>query len=364
MIISPSVKQRSAPDRRRREEGAGREAEEEEEATLSAAAAAVVGAVVGKMTWSTGDSYEGGFKDDLKHGQGTHETEEGTYVGEFQAGRRNGEGTMTWKNDHRYTGAWKDDKHHGVGKLVTGSDAYAGDWDSGKRDGQGTVTWSNGNSYSGAWQDNKQMGIGTYSWKEGGQAYTVELAGDKQNQMDANSPWIPAYQQAQFDVFLSHKQSDSADFCRALQVDLQSNRGLRVFLDQDDNGDIGTLMDRVRNSQNFLFVLSTNIFESPWCLKELRAAIAANRNVVLLTHPDARWADSSFPPASLIPSDVASAFHSVAVQFHRAYYKAGVDKLMERIQLQEKPKQLQSTAATTVKEAESPSAASEPLIVG
>lgn len=41
----------------------------------------------------------------------------GEYSGEFAAGLKSGQGTMTWKSGITYTGAWKNGQPHGTGNF-------------------------------------------------------------------------------------------------------------------------------------------------------------------------------------------------------------------------------------------------------
>ena len=63
-------------------------------------------------------SYKGNFEDDLYDGQGTLVNSEGTYVGSFKSGFKNGQGKMTFKSGDVYIGQWKDAEMHGEGKLI------------------------------------------------------------------------------------------------------------------------------------------------------------------------------------------------------------------------------------------------------
>jgi len=62
-------------------------------------------------------SYKGQFANDLKNGQGTEISGEGTYVGEWKDGTRSGIGKMTYKNGRIYEGYWANGMPNGEGKL-------------------------------------------------------------------------------------------------------------------------------------------------------------------------------------------------------------------------------------------------------
>lgn len=84
----------------------------------------------------SGDTYEGEFKNGMKHGQGTYTYRNAaTYVGEFKNDMRNGQGTFEFFDGDKYEGEWKNDKRHGQGTwtYAMGHDElalrqYVGEW--------------------------------------------------------------------------------------------------------------------------------------------------------------------------------------------------------------------------------------------
>jgi hypothetical protein len=56
-----------------------------------------------------------------QQGPGTHTFVDGSYTGEFQAGKRHGQGKMIYLADSSYEGAWAKDKKHGYGVLSSAS---------------------------------------------------------------------------------------------------------------------------------------------------------------------------------------------------------------------------------------------------
>jgi len=101
----------------------------------------------GIFLYSTGDYYEGNFKDNKRHGQGTHFYNNGRYlhnsgdkydgdkyVGEFKDDKRNGQGTFFYKDGSKYVGEFRDNKMHGQGTYFF---------------------YKNGTIQSGLWKDGK-----------------------------------------------------------------------------------------------------------------------------------------------------------------------------------------------------------------
>ena len=62
----------------------------------------------GKMTWSSGEVYEGGWQHGLQHGRGTMRwLDRRMYVGEWSCGKPNGNGLMLYPDGRREQGQWR-----------------------------------------------------------------------------------------------------------------------------------------------------------------------------------------------------------------------------------------------------------------
>ena len=93
-----------------------------------------------------GDTYEGEWKNNIRHGKGTYTFANGIkYVGNYKDGKRHGQGTYTFANGEKYVGNFKDDKKHG----------------------QGTFTWPDGDKYVGNYKNDSPHGLGTYTFANG-----------------------------------------------------------------------------------------------------------------------------------------------------------------------------------------------------
>lgn len=149
-------------------------------------------------------------------------------------------------------------------------------------------------------------------------------------------PTTSAPAHGEYLVFLSHKQTDAKDFARALHAQF-TLRGVPTFLDMEFKEELNDLEAIVAQIPNFIFILSDNVLESKWCLKELASAIRSNANVILVTKEGARWGpdrESTFPPYSLIetlPEEVRPAFTSKAIAHSDEYYQSFIDGLFARI---------------------------------
>ena len=81
-------------------------------------------------------------------------------------------GTFTYTNGDKYVGGWKDDKRHGQGTYTFGpgefyGDVYVGEYKDGMYHGQGIYTFADGSKYVGEFKDDKRHGQGTYTFADG-----------------------------------------------------------------------------------------------------------------------------------------------------------------------------------------------------
>ena len=128
-------------------------------------------------TWKNGDYYEGDWKNNKMHGNGSFVVgnlgDQGTnagdkFVGAFKNGKRNGFATYYHLGDNKFKG-----------------DIYKGNYKENKKNGYGTYYYlannsSKGEIYKGQFKDNLSHGKGTYSWASGAK-YIGEFKGDKRS---------------------------------------------------------------------------------------------------------------------------------------------------------------------------------------
>uniref|UniRef100_A0A7S3QWI4 TIR domain-containing protein n=2 Tax=Dunaliella tertiolecta TaxID=3047 RepID=A0A7S3QWI4_DUNTE len=148
--------------------------------------------------------------------------------------------------------------------------------------------------------------------------------------------------QQEYDVFLSHKRSDAADFARAL-YNLLVLRGIRTFLDYEYEEELqldGGLAQIVSHCRNFIFVLTDNVLQSDWCKQELQSAADHGKNIILVVKEGSRWPDvegsksSPFPGAHLLTGfspKLRSVLMRKAIHHSDEYYQTFVEKLLKRL---------------------------------
>jgi hypothetical protein len=106
-----------------------------------------------------------------KDGQGTIQSEEGKYVGDYQEALRHGYGVMEYSNGDHYEGWWANGLREGEGKMtwyrptVFDEDhhgwRYIGHWKAGKFHGHGELWYDvEGGKYSGYFEEGRRHGCG------------------------------------------------------------------------------------------------------------------------------------------------------------------------------------------------------------
>ena len=107
------------------------------------------------------DLYFGFFTNLQPHGYGKMNLlKEGTYIGNWEEGKRFGQGKFINKEGKAWIGNWKFNKLDGVGKLVEKDKSYyEGEFENGCRT-KGKYYYSNGKIYDGFWKEEKMNGKG------------------------------------------------------------------------------------------------------------------------------------------------------------------------------------------------------------
>jgi len=115
----------------------------------------------GRLANGDGDFYEGGLKNDHKHGKGIMKFADGrVFEGEYIRGQMV-QGKTTYQDGSVYSGSWVDGMRHGRGKcvFVDGSE-YEGEFREGNFHGRGKMTWNDGGWYVGDWCEGEMHGRG------------------------------------------------------------------------------------------------------------------------------------------------------------------------------------------------------------
>ena len=76
-----------------------------------------------------------------------------------------GRGLMVWPDGSQYEGEWKDNERHGEGSHLTSNGAiYQGRFVHGVKEGPGVLTYIDGNSYVGDWENDNIKGVGIFNF--------------------------------------------------------------------------------------------------------------------------------------------------------------------------------------------------------
>ena len=141
-----------------------------------------------------GSRYEGDFKENTRHGNGTYYLPNGSvYEGEWRANRMSGGGTFKWPDGSTYIGNWKDGKRHGQG-ILQASDGftYDGSWVENAMEGRAVATYPSGQRYEGMFMNGRREGRGSIIFANGavyeGRFRDDAMEGSGTMKMTSNAP--------------------------------------------------------------------------------------------------------------------------------------------------------------------------------
>ena len=100
-------------------------------------------------------------------GTGGAEFEDGTYDGDWKAGKREGYGEMTWGDGSIFKGTWKNDlRAEGEMRMASGT-IYIGKFQNEKLNDKARLLLSNGLIFDGAFDNGFVSAVGKISYPNG-----------------------------------------------------------------------------------------------------------------------------------------------------------------------------------------------------
>jgi hypothetical protein len=124
--------------------------------------------VDGRMSYATGDIYDGRWRGSMPNGAGVITWRDGAvYQGDFLNGRMHGKGTLVWSTGDTYTGEFFQGMMHGKGTFFFNPESvggrkmgYHGDWRDGLFQGKGILSLADGRKYNGEFDAGVRSGNG------------------------------------------------------------------------------------------------------------------------------------------------------------------------------------------------------------
>ena len=137
-----------------------------------------------------------------------------------------------------------------------------------------------------------------------------------------------------YDVFLSHKQSESQDRAKVYKLFLEQNR-IHAFYDKDELTDadwtIEKVIELVSRSKSLMFFLTPTILDNPWCQLELLIAIKAKIPIFILS-VEPTWPQKHININKLqIPPYLKYAFKTKIIKDHRYNFDTLVKQVVGEI---------------------------------
>jgi len=125
----------------------------------------------------------------------------------------------------------------------------------------------------------------------------------------SDEPILPKY-----DIFVSHKQTTGKYLAQSIKHELSQcfPVPLSWWIDVDNLENLQDLTEVVRLSRNFMLLITPGLFDSHWCLQEIRAAIKYKKNVILILDEGV-----PFPVVQTLPADIQELFKgTLAITYH------------------------------------------------
>lgn len=125
----------------------------------------------GKVTWASGDVFEGTLVKGLRHGRGVIVWANGQrYVGDWVHDKPSGQATVNFVNGNQYEGQVLDATPQGQGRMRYASgDEFEGHFLNGEPEARGVYVWRNGQRYDGNWKNGRPNGQGLLKFASGNQ---------------------------------------------------------------------------------------------------------------------------------------------------------------------------------------------------
>lgn len=160
------------------------------------------------------------------------------------------------------------------------------------------------------------------------------------------------YEKCRWDFFLSHKQSNAQDAVQNLRLALSEHfLGASFWLDIEQDPTVRGMCYGVSHSRNVLIFLTEGITDSKFCRMEMRWALEANRNLILVKETDDRHGKPNMETLiERCPDDLKHIFsENVIIPWFRdpEFRAVSVEKILQRIAVD--PRRTESTGRRSAK---------------
>ncbi|CAJ1448223.1 unnamed protein product, partial [Effrenium voratum] len=144
-----------------------------------------------------------------------------------------------------------------------------------------------------------------------------------------------SFEKCRWDFFLSHKQSNAQDAVQNLRLALgEKFLGASFWLDIEQDPTVKGMCHGVSHSKNVLVFLTEGITDSKFCQMEMRWALAAKRNIILVMETDERHGKPDMEQLiRRCPNDLKQIFEGEIIPWFRdpEFRAVSVEKIIRSI---------------------------------
>lgn len=190
----------------------------------------------GKMTYSSGASYQGYWISGNKHrGKYTYPSSSNKkyYKGEFSNQKPNGNGVLVFNSGEKYEGHFVKGRFQGRGTFTCNNYTYNGCWHQNEKNGKGNIKYQDGTEYTGEWYRNMMDGYGKHSLTNGqiyeGEFYENQFQGKGKMLYSNKEIYVGDFKESLFDGTGTYTYINGNSYQGHWKMGMKSGHGKLIY---------------------------------------------------------------------------------------------------------------------------------------